>query len=222
MGNRNKEDGPSNDENFERMEESLKCVWELVTTVSDDIFEIKNKLGLEAELHKGKRSDSGIANLIDIAIKQNLKLHPCSIFDEVLSYHLAFSDGVDTNIYIRTKVDVFEDETKRKAFNDWVSKNKEYWVRKIKSRIGEICGWGLLDALKESSLKVAENDDIPKIFDLIGFSPEFKKLDTREIAYFGVMSIDECNKCIDAVISETEKKYINELYEKSQSAKEKY
>lgn len=234
MFNRNKENNScpsSDDNNIERMEETLKCMWELITTVSDDIAEIKNKLGLANQLHKGKRSDSGIYNLIDIAIKQNPILHPCSIFDEVLSYHLAFSDGVDTKIYSKFKLpdggtDIFEDETKRKVFDDWVSKNKEYWVRQIKMNMGEICGWKTLDSLKESSVKVAENEDDSKIYDLMKVSPEFQKfkyrIDTQEIAYFGVMSIDERNKCTNAVISETEKKYINELFEKSQSAKEKY
>lgn len=220
----------SNDENFERVEESLKRIWELVTTISDDIYEIKKKLGLDAELYKGKRSDIGIAHLIEIAIKQNPALHPCSIFDKI-SYHLAFSDEVDTKIYTEFELpdggtDVFEDEAKRKVFDDWISKNKERWVRKIRIEMENTFGWDLFDNLKESLVKVDENDDSTKIYDLMKSSPEFRKfkyrIDTQEIAYFGVMSIDERNKCTDTVSSENEKKYINELYEKSQLAEEKY
>jgi hypothetical protein len=198
--------------------------------MSDDVFEIKKKLGLEGELHEGKRSDLGISNLIKIAIKRHPFLHPCSIFDEI-SFHIAFSDGVDTRIYSKFKLpdggtDVFEDEVKKKIFDDWVSKNKEYWVRQIRMTMGEVCGWKLFDGLKESSVKTSENEDGVKIYDLMRDSPEFKKfkyrIDTQEIIYFGMMSLEEKEGCLKANISEIDKKYIEELFKKSQTAKESY
>jgi len=67
-------------------------------------------------LHKGRRTNFGVQNLLKIAIKQNSILHPHSIFEEI-SYHIAFSDGVDTRIHNTFKLpdggmDVFEDKTK--------------------------------------------------------------------------------------------------------------
>jgi hypothetical protein len=232
MLKRNKEDNTchNEDNNFERIEETLKYMWELISTMSDDIFEIKKKLGLEGELHKGRRSDLGISNLIKIAIKQHPMLHPCSIFDEV-SFHIAFSDGVDTRIYSKFKLpdggtDVFEDEAKSKLFDDWVNKNKEYWLRQIKMYMAEIYGWKLFDSLKESSVKVPENDNSSKICDLMLASPEFKKfkykIDTQEIVYFGAMSLAEKEQCFKLSTNEVDKKYIEELYKKSQTAKDLY
>ncbi len=230
MFKHDKEDSTSHNDKFESFEENLNHIWELITTVSDDVFEIKRKLGLEAELHKGKRSDLGIHNLLKIAVKQHPILHPSSIFDEV-SYHIAFSDGVDTRIHTSYRLpdggtDVFEDETKKKIFDDWVSKNKEYWVRQIRMTMGEVCGWKLFDGLKESSIKTSENEDSVKIYELMKDSPEFKKfkyrIDTQEIIYFGMMSLEEKEQCLKVSISEIDKRHIEELYRKSQSAKEKY
>ncbi len=57
-------------------------------------------------------------------------------------------------------------------------------------------------------------------------SPEFKKfkyrIDTQEIIYFGMMSLEEKEQCLKVSISEIDKRHIEELYRKSQSAKEKY
>lgn len=232
MFRQNKDESSADSNNSERLEDRINNIWEIVTTISDDIFEIKKKLGLESELCQGKRSERGLRNLLKIAVKQYPILHPSSIFDEI-SYHLAFSEGIDTRIHVSYKLpdggdDVFEDETKKKIFDDWVKDNKDYWVRKIKITMGEVCGWGFFDALKESSVKILENEDsrTPSIYNLMEISLEFMKfkyqINTREISYFGKMNLEEKERCLKACIREIDKKCVEALYRKSQMAEDKY
>jgi len=232
MFNHSKRNEPDfgNNGKIDEIEQTLKSMWELVTKMSDDIFEIKRSMGLGADLRKGRRTDRAITELIEIAIKQNPSLHPYSIFD-LIAFHLAFSEDIDTDIYTRTRIgamhdEVFEDETKRKKFDDWENKNKEYWVHRIKSSMGSICEWGYGDGSYDHELSIKTDDEKgedSKIYDLMRISPDFKKfkyrMDNREIVHFGIMNESERAQCLKAVASEIDKKYINDLFEKSQSAK---
>ncbi len=91
--------------------------------------------------------------------------------------------------------------------------------------------WGLKNCGYEFSVKVIDKSDEDdeegekdvKIYDLMAGSPDFRRfkyrIDTTEISYFGIMGEDERDRCLKAAVSEIDKKYINDLFEKSQSAK---